>query len=507
MKKLFVICIAVLFFTLQGSSPWEGAAAVAPAGELPEDGYYVATNSFPRNTVVDITNIESGKSTRAIVSNGINSPGLLAVVSRQAAALIGMKDGSVGRIRMVQPADPIAYMRFTETMAAGTPEYDSGDVITEANLTEEALVAEVYEEDTYAPSEPVIETVEAPPSSTSGLGYVMDEPEWGGSGRLQIVDLPGYEVIPFEPSFSEQSAVAAETIPEIEPEEEPAYIAEPEYDESYYTAEAEAAPEYVREPEIVRVPQEIIKPDPVREVQAFVADNSIKKEVVKNVPEKINEKAPINVVKDVPQFLPERALEDIEKDRPVYYAEKPRDEVIKDVSPWSEYIEQPVQIVREPVREIEQPVRLAQEPEKKPEPPASAPAQQIYVPVETAPNPPVSVYGIDPNDIIPGIVRATPERPEIRTPPPAAQTSQNFSVRTISQLDRGQYYVQVAALSADHVEGAIRAIDRNYNPVVYMNGDSMYRILIGPLNQGESAAILARFKSIGYRDAFVRRGS
>jgi len=504
MKKLFYVCVILAFFTLQGSSPWEGAAAVAPAGELPETGFFVATNSFPRNTVVDITNIESGKSTRAIVSNGINSPGLLAVVSRQAAELIGMKAGSVSRIRMVQPADPIAYMRFTETMASGTPEYDSGNVVTEENFTEEvfteeALLAEVYEEDTYVIEEPVIETVEAPASATASLGYVVDEPEWGGSGRLQIVDLPGYDVDPFEPTPEQSTASlwGIEPEPVIEPEEEPAYISETEFfDDEYYVADAEDEPVVIEIAEAVQQPVIVIERQP-----NVIADINTKREFVKDVPEKINERAPIAVIKDVPQFLPERSPEDFEKDTPVFIAEKQRDEVIKDVSPWVDYTP-PVQVVEEPSRE---PVQVVQQP------------VQIFVPVETDPNPPANVYGIDPNDIIPGIVRATPERPAavLQTPaapatiapPPVVQSSQNFSVRTISRLDIGQYYVQVAALSADHVEPAIRAIDRSYNPVVYMNGDNMYRILIGPLNQGESAAILARFKSIGYRDAFVRRGS
>ncbi|MCL2185869.1 MAG: SPOR domain-containing protein [Treponema sp.] len=480
MRKLFIICLITAFFTLQGSSPWEGAAAVAPVGELPEDGYYVATNSFPRNTVVDITNIESGKSTRAIVSNTINSPGLLAIVSRQAADLIGMKEGSISRIRMVQPSDPIAYMRFTETMSSDIPEYDSGNVITEENITEEVLLAEVYEDDTYVPSEPEIETVEAPPSSTAGLGYVVDEPEWGGTGRLQIVDLPGYEVVPLEP-FPEYSSSVTEAVPEKE--EEPAYIGKIEAEEDTPTEPAE----------IVKIPE------PAKEEPVLVANNDIKKEFVKDVSEKINERSPVYNEKDVPLFFPERTMEELEKDTPVYYAEKPRNEVIKDVSPWQnneERVATPEPLPEEPVAE-------------------KTPVQQVLVPVETTPNPPPSVYGIDPNDIIPGIVRAVPERPSAAQPPApvtppitsAVLPSQNFSVTTINHLDRGRYYVQVAALSADHVEPAIRAIDRNYKPVVYMNGDNMYRILIGPLNQGESAAILARFRSIGYRDAFVRRGS
>jgi len=67
--------------------------------------------------------------------------------------------------------------------------------------------------------------------------------------------------------------------------------------------------------------------------------------------------------------------------------------------------------------------------------------------------------------------------------------------------------VQVAALSADMVESILMQIDRSFAPVVFKGVDDVYRILIGPLNQGESAAILVRFKSIGYKDAFVRKGN
>ncbi|GAB1484354.1 hypothetical protein MASR2M78_31720 [Treponema sp.] len=47
---------------------------VAASGELPESGYFVATNSFPRNTVVDIKNLENDKSIRAIVSGSLIPP-------------------------------------------------------------------------------------------------------------------------------------------------------------------------------------------------------------------------------------------------------------------------------------------------------------------------------------------------------------------------------------------------------------------------------------------------
>jgi hypothetical protein len=421
MKKrlIFAFIIIASIFVFLGASPWEGSAAVAPNGELPTTGYYIATNAYPRNTVVDITNIETGKSTRVIVSNVLTSPGLLAVVSRQAGELIGMRAGSVSRIRMIQPADPMAYMRFTESMNQGNPEYDSGNVITEDNL-----LAQVYNDDTYAP--PDVAKVQEEPKSPLLPGYIVDEPEWGGSGRLQIVDVPGYL-----PDSSDRFASADE----------------PEYDSTEY---------------------------PQREIN-------------KDVAPKINERPPVEVAKDLPEYDPDKSWEDTEeplkevvKDVPVFITEAPREEVVKEVSPWQERTE------------------------------------TALVPRPTSPNPPPSgsgVYGIDPNDIIPGIVVATPEKPvavvnnAVVPSPVTSALDRSPSVNTIERLDRGKYYVQVAAFSSDHIENALKQIDRGYAPVVFKGTDNLYRILIGPLNQGESAAVLSRFKSIGYKDAFVRVGN
>jgi hypothetical protein len=133
-------------------------------------------------------------------------------------------------------------------------------------------------------------------------------------------------------------------------------------------------------------------------------------------------------------------------------------------------------------------------------------------------------YDIDLNYIIPGITRPSPavippetiEIPVI-APIPATPPARSFTINPISRLERGSYYVQIASLSGlELVESAMEIINvsvklggenlPNYQPKVYKDDGSWYRILLGPLNQGESGAILQRFKSIGYKDSFVRQG-
>jgi len=389
MKVKIVFCVIAALLVFSGASPWEGAAAVAPEGELPATGRYVATNAFPVNTIVDITNIESSKSTRAIVANNLNSPGLLAIVSLEAAELIGMRTGSVSRIRMVQPSDPIAYLRFTEGVHANIPEYDSGRLITE-----EQLLDELYRADTYRPPEDSEGLAQV--SGTRGPSYTL-EPEW--SGR-RIIDLPGYV--------------------------------------DYPPIETARTPSGETQSELAQTPG---RPD----------DEQSQNEVIKDIPAYVAE-APVNdVVKDISEFL----------------IDTPRTDVAKDIPERSE-------------------------------------SEPGYVLSPTQDRPPDNtIYGIDPSLIIPEVAAAPDARPTV-----PVRTDTAFSIPRIFALDRGQYYVQLAALdSPEQVESAVHRIDRSYRPVVYKDGDDWYRILLGPLNQGESAAILQRFKSIGYKDAFVRRGS
>jgi len=498
--RIMAIIIAALVF-FQSSSPWEGAGAVAPEGVLPASGRFIATNSFPRNTVVDITNIENNRSIRVIVADSLDSPGLLALVSREAAELIGMKAGSVSRIRMIQPSDPIAYLRFMEGAAAGFPGIDPDSLITEENLLEE-----LYKEDTYRPPvvQPSVVTTPVPPIVNPS--YVVER-EWLGPARTEIVDVPGYNVNPYlyeDPNYA--ALITEETKQAVqEPKVE---IAEP-----------------VREERIV---------EPVRE-PVYVAEITqptapvVQPEIVKDVSSRYEERPASEVIKDITPFHPERTMDEIAKDVPVYVAETNRNEVIKDASVFVTgypnadiYKETPVYVTEVPREEIlkevsewERAAEIVRQPEPAVETPVTPPAPVIeYNVVETQEQtPPSTIYGIDPELIIPGIAETQPPvivqpiQPVASIPVlPPVINDPSFSVRTITQLDRGQYYVQVAALPQHSVETAIRQIDRSYGPVVYVERDNLYRILIGPLNQGESAAILARFKSIGYKDAFVRRG-
>jgi hypothetical protein len=432
-NRIIIAIILASLFIFTGSSPWEGAAAVAPQGELPATGFFVATNSFPPNTVVDITNIETNRSTRAIVANALDTPGLLAVVSREAADLIGMRPGSINRIRMVQPTDPIAFMRFTEGLAAGNPVFDSGNIITEERLREEAHRT----------------PVNAPQTGTAGgltgPSYVL-EPEWRRDG---IVTLP-HGIVTQEPPPAQH------------------FFAEP-----FYKA--------------------AIEPDPV---SSFPAEEEFE------------------FVYDYFDYYEEIASHPTEEEEELEYYEEiasfPAEEEFEFVYDYFDYYEEVASHPTEDEMELEHEeiASYPAEEETEIEPAPEHIAGREFSLVSTEERPPEHLYGIDPAYIIPGITstpgQKEPEREPERTPIVPGVT---FSVPRVSELQRGSFYVQLAAFnSPDAVENVIRQIDSSYNPVIYNDCDTLYRILLGPLNQGESAAVLQRFRSIGFRDAFVRRG-
>jgi hypothetical protein len=97
-----------------------------------------------------------------------------------------------------------------------------------------------------------------------------------------------------------------------------------------------------------------------------------------------------------------------------------------------------------------------------------------------------------------------------QSPPVYSQVPHKFSVPSVSSLERGKYYLQIGAYSqAAIVESELSRVERGHPLIVQNIGSSarpIYRILIGPVSQGEAGALLRKFLNSGYKDAFVRRG-
>ena len=396
MKKFYIFIPA--FFSLIlfiSATVWEGAATVASSTELPENGLYIATNSFPLNTVVDVTNLDNGKTVRVVTSSGIDNPGLLALLSRDAAGAIDIQARSVSRIRIEQGPSQVPLVRSADGPSfSGDPDYDPAALVALNGIN--PFLAQ---------------------------GTENSDGRIGGNSRVEggeaIIDLPGGNT---------QLIRGEDPYPASRP-----YI--PSNPQQY----ADTYSDLSLIPAETRPPQAALEPDP----EFFIP-----------------EIAPIAVgrVPDNPDYI--------------------------DPS----LIIPAVGVVDSAVLQSSLPQQSDQLP-----PQSFAPYQnELILPNQFLP--PETAIELSQDDSVNGA---------------GNNPLGIFPAPMINDLEKGMYYIQIAAYSKEEtVRSEISKLDRNL-PVAIMNAGNnekpVYRILIGPVSLGESGALLQRFKA-NFSDAFVRLG-
>jgi hypothetical protein len=445
MKKTTYLSFILLTALLSVSaSVWEGAASVSLNGELPETGYYAATRSFPRNTVVDITNLETGMSIRVIVASGLESPGLLAILSKEAASAIGLPIRSVGRIRMTMPSDPVAFSRFPEEISSsGDPDFDPLAVIAAAGDSgfDVKEAAEAIRQDSARAADTV---APEPPASNPAAADIVDLPASHTPPQAGENTAPGNDPVPVpsalynyspEPVPPETNDIARPVLPDTAP---PA--------SGIPQAEPPPVP-----PEAAALSQPVL-PGTASPVPSLpFAEPAL-------VPA-----GPRPPVSPFPSPLPAE----------IPPVEKPAASPAVRTEPVLQPMIPPI-------------AGRASRP--------SARAEPVLEPMI----PPVAERASKP-----------PARAEAAPLPPVPSAKAVFSVPVISSLEKGKYYLQLAAYTLPElVENELARIGSVYPRAIQETGSPekpLYRILIGPVNLGESGALLQRFKTSGYRDAFIRK--
>lgn len=76
---------------IDAQNRWEGTAIVARSGEFPPGGLYAASNTFPLNSLIDVTNRANGRSARLIVAQRVDEPGVFLLLSEAAASELGVE--------------------------------------------------------------------------------------------------------------------------------------------------------------------------------------------------------------------------------------------------------------------------------------------------------------------------------------------------------------------------------------------------------------------------------
>jgi hypothetical protein len=434
---------------LTGASVWEGSAAVSVAGELPEGAYYVATNSFPRNTVVDVTNLENGRTIRVIVAAGLDSPGLLAMLSRNAATAIGAPIRGIGRVRMTAPSDPITFSRFTEENGlSGSPDSPGSGVVVSSALrtaTVGDLAAATPEDRFYSAIVNQPESYTPPATAYPQDGSVHKEPQpaWLVEEPASPPDIAETPYPETPPLWSDPPLVVV--VPAPEPGQPQPMLAAPATpsQQPYYPNTSLSSTPYAWQNSSPYLA-------PSGEAPALPPNSALTLTPAEERPPASSERELLPI--PPPPRQAGTGGDDTQLD-PRYF-----------------------------IGPIPQPARPSQSPARILYTPSPAPA------VASAPAPAVAVS------------------PPARVP---AATGSIFSVPIITVLERGKQYVQIGAFSRpDTLETAVAHACMGYPLVIETGGANntlVYRLLIGPLNVGEGAATLRRIKISGFPDAFIRK--
>ena len=400
-----ILACLTLALTAQAANAavWEGSA---DAGDIaPGETYVIATNSFPRNTNVDVTNLENNRTVRVLVIAGQDNSGLLATLSRDAADVIGIRGDSVRRVRITPPSNEIAFAHIKRGPLFDPRGIDD-DPDPNQNLIGGGGMAEPKSPDPLVPvipppitgiddeEDPVIAT----PSTTEPGAGDTGEPVTGVSGSGD--DKPALVVNGTPPVLVGGTQTAEPVAPPV--------TAPPAPPATTTAQPATSKPELV----FTLVPT--------------------------------SERLPPILQQLIP---PEYIIPAIDPNRPAASAVPP--------------------------------ARTGNVPEPATVASAVPPARTDGVPQPVA--------AVVPHDFSPF-----------------------GNVPLVSRLERNRWYVQLGTFA--RVESVENEIDRiataHPYPLLIQNVgtdmDPMFHILLGPLNQGESAAVLNRVRSVGNVNAFVK---
>jgi hypothetical protein len=397
-----------------------------------------------------VTNLENGRTIRVIVSTGLDSPGLLAMLSRNVATAIGVPVRGIGRIRMIAPSDPVAFSRFTgeQELSGSQPPPASNAVVGSAvrTATTGDLAAATPEDRFYSAIVNRTESYTPPAVAYPQDGSVHQEPSpaWipdEPDPAPEITETPYPDVPPpvYDPPLA--------AVPGPDPAQPQPMLVAPAAPPPYPNTSLISSP-YAWQ----TFPPYIAPPGKAPELPP---DSVITLERAGERPPQGSaaiEPGRVPVPPPPQQARPDAATSDDTYLDPRYF-----------LGP-----------IPQPVRPPQPPARIINAPQ---------PAPRTTAAPQTAMPPPQAAV-------------------------PAASGS-IFSVPIISRLEDGKQYVQIGSFTRpDTLETAVARANRSYPLAVQTGGSNsalVYRLLIGPLNAGESAATLQRVRSSGFPDAFVRK--
>lgn len=307
MNRFRIALIGAALYALVSVMPawavWEGNAGIAAETEFPSVGYFAKSDMFPKNTLVEIVNLETEITIRVIVTGSSGVPGLVAMLSPEAAAALNVKSGSVSRVRISVPS-PV-----TETPALGTIPGGSGTKTSDPDVNPETAALE---------ADVIAGTASRMGDTGSGnTAETLAESETEPDLPLAAIAEPSSDpLVPL--SVNEENPIAHADAPEIPVDAPP--VSDAYYDEPELHA---TEPDAAEEPELTLVPT-VVDSLPVPQADTFSGELLAEPELTMGE----TEEQPIDILADTESAAqtPEEVAEVVEITEVAEIVEAPEQE-------------------------------------------------------------------------------------------------------------------------------------------------------------------------------------
>ncbi len=477
---LLAVCVSVYGFT---DSFWEGSVTTANYGDLPNTGFYGASNAFPPDTDVVVTNTENGKSVEVKIVKRLDNANVFIALSTEAGKKIGLTRGEMinGSIS-VKTSEKAG--RQSERINSRDPEVTPpGGGDEELSLIQEYIDTELSGKKpaVQVPEkspEPVIvkKTEQTPPKETSEK--VLEKKAFSSPSVIILTQGSPTglleKISPLPTPLIAQKAIKESEKPSVYdfPVSTPELTVKKTFRENAFPVLSEIKTDTPLVLSMIARPEEK-KFTPVKmSLPIVAAENKTqpagKPEIIISREPKAVQPAGLAGSPVLPEITPEsRPAETVEAVKAV-----PKKEPVES-PPVEPSKTKKVAVVLEPAPpKPPEPVKTVNSPEESPE---------TSVPVAEAANRPAEEV------IAPGSTYAM-----------------------TTKLQKGAFYLQLGVYDeAFSAKDFASTLSGHYPVTVLVTAKpdkSRYKVMIGPLNQDEGGSLLFNFRARGYKDAFLRRG-
>ncbi len=522
-KTVFLVPAVILLLTagfLQAESFWEGSITTANYGTLPEEGLFGASNAFPLNSRVVVTNPVNGKQVEILVIKRLDNPSLFLALSKDAGSDLGIERGSMinGTVSL-KTSDINGNHGGEDNLLSLDPEINpaAGSENGELALIEDYIKNELGETEITAASKERVEPV----LPEEELSDKQEQPV--KTDAVSKVDKQPAGVPEEKTEFEQDTAAVPEEQPELKTEvpDTPSLsnipVASPDKEIADFTLPP--LPELSKEEaKAAEIPEalEFTLPDAVEEKKTFRVDSlpGLTLEE-KETPEVLS----LIASPDEKMFTPpEVAVPDISGEETVA-ADVPRIVSLKEAPAAESVIPASVSIPEPEIKELEAAAEV--EEVLKPSIPEPGEVEIVLKPAE--PKPPKPSEESDDQKPQTDKKSDTPElKPEITKEITAEAVNKAVEDRgetevslvgnytLTGKLEKNAYYLQLGAYNEEYAARGFADTLTDKFPVTVLVGNDRdrvsYKVMVGPLNQDEGGTLLFNFKAEGYKDAFLRKG-